>query len=102
MFIELTDETYKSAIADAEQGVLICFKQQCPHCKNMEKVLEKFVSKKPEVTLFALDSEQNPNALAELESERAPTIFVIKSGTIVARKGGLMNPKEMKAFYASA
>lgn len=102
VFKELTDETYQAAIAETEAGVLICFKQQCPHCKNMEKVLGKFASKKPEITLFALDSEQNPNALAELESERAPTIFVIKSGTIVARKGGLMNPKEMKAFFASA
>lgn len=102
MFIELTDATYAKTVASTESGVLICYKQQCPHCKNMEKVLEKFASKNPGVTLFKLDSEANPEALAALDSERAPTIFVIKGGKMVARKGGLMNPKEMKAFFAAA
>jgi len=102
MFTELTDDTYSQAIKDTASGVLICFKKQCPHCKNMEKVLEKFASKNPEVKLFKLDSEENPAALAELDSERAPTILVIKGGQIAARKAGLMNPKEMKAFFASA
>lgn len=102
MFTTLTDATYSEAIAQTEAGVLICFKKNCPHCKNMEKVLEKFASKKAEVSLFNLDSEENPAALAELDAERAPTIFVIKNSAIVARKAGLMNPKEMKAFYAAA
>jgi thioredoxin 1 len=37
-----------------------------------------------------------------LEAERAPTIIVIKNGAVAARKAGLMNPKEMKAFFAAA
>jgi len=102
MFTELTDANYAQTVSDTESGVLICYKQQCPHCKNMEKVLEKFSKKNPDVSLFKLDSEANPEALADLDSERAPTIFVIKGGKMVARKGGLMNPKEMKAFFAAA
>lgn len=102
MFTELTDNDYSQALAGTASGVLICYKKQCPHCKNMEKVLEKFAAKNPEVTLFKLDSEENPGALAELDSERAPTILAIKDGHIAARKAGLMNPKEMKAFFASA
>lgn len=102
MFTELTDANYRQTIEETKSGVLICFKKQCPHCKNMEKVLEKFASKKADVFLFKLDSEENPEALAELDSQRAPTIFVIKEGKIAARKAGLMNPKEMKAFFAAA
>lgn len=102
MFTPLTDSTYTEVIGATPSGVLICFKKQCPHCKNMEKVLEKFAAKSPAVSLFCLDSEDNPAAMAQLGSERAPTIFVIKDGAIVARKAGLMNPKEMKAFFENA
>ncbi|BCS97610.1 thiol reductase thioredoxin [Desulfoluna limicola] len=102
MFTTLDDSTYKGAIAETEAGVLICFKQQCPHCKNMEKVLEKFAKKNEGVAFFNMDSEENPEALEELGAQRAPTIYVIKGGAIVATKAGLMNPKEMTAFYKSA
>lgn len=102
MFTTLTDETYAETISNTTSGVLICFKKNCPHCKNMEKVVEKFSKKNPDVALFNLDSEENAQATAQLGSERAPTLFVIKSGVIAARKAGLMNPKEMKAFFASA
>ncbi len=102
MFTPLDDSIYKSTIAGTDAGVLICFKQQCPHCKNMEKVLEKFSKKSEGVALFNMDSEANPDALEELGAQRAPTIYIIKGGAIVATKAGLMNPKEMMAFYKNA
>ena len=102
MFTIVTDSDYKEKIEATQGGVLICYKQQCPHCKNMEKVLEKFARKISGLAFFKLDSEANPEALADLDAERAPTILVIKSGKIVARKAGLMNPKEMAAFYKAA
>ncbi|MFV0423718.1 thioredoxin family protein [Oleidesulfovibrio sp.] len=102
MFTELIDANFDSTVAATESGVVIFFKKQCPHCKNMEKVLEKFSAKNPEVALFNVDSEENPETTAKLEAERAPTIFVVKGGAVVARKAGLMNPKEMKAFFAAA
>lgn len=99
MFTTLTDDTYKNAIADTDNGILICFKKQCPHCKNMEKVLEKFSKKQEGVAFFNLDSEENPTALADLGAERAPTLVFIKTGSIAATKAGLMNPKELTAYY---
>ncbi|SCY06047.1 thioredoxin family protein [Desulfoluna spongiiphila] len=102
MFTTLDDSTYKSAISGTDAGILICFKEQCPHCKNMEKVLEKFSKKNEGVSFYNMDSEANPDAREELGAQRAPTLFVIKGGAIVATKAGLMNPKEMTAFYKNA
>ncbi|WP_300669159.1 thioredoxin family protein [Desulfoluna sp.] len=102
MFTTLDDTTYKNTLAETDAGVLICFKENCPHCKNMEKVLEKFAKKNEDVTFFDMDSEENPEAREELGAQRAPTLFIIKGGVIVATKAGLMNPKEMTAFYKSA
>ncbi len=102
MFSQITDADFKEKIAATADGVLLCFKKLCPHCKNMEKVLEKFATGHTGVTFLSLDSEENPTAMKELEAERAPTIFVIKGGKVAARKAGLMNPREMNALYTGA
>ena len=102
MFTQLTDNTYAAAFAQTAAGVCICYKKLCPHCKNMEKVLEKFVPMEPGVVLLGLDIEENPAAAAALGAERPPTIFVIKGGEVKAAKAGLMNPREMAAFFANA
>ena len=41
-------------------------------------------------------------AAAALGAERPPTIFVIKGGEVKASKVGLMNPREMAAFFEKA
>ena len=102
MFTEITDADYTAKIAATQGGVLSCFKKLCPHCKNMEKVLEKFGAGNPDLTFLSLDSEENPVAMKELGAERAPTIFVLKGGKIAAKKAGLMNPREMAALYQGA
>ena len=83
-------------------GVLLFFKKLCPHCKNMEKVLEKFGAAKPGIALYGIDIEENAAAAAALGAERPPTIFVIKGGEVKASKVGLMNPREMAAFFEKA
>ncbi len=101
MFTPLTTANYKETIAATQNGALICFKKLCPHCKNMEKVLEKLAGKQPGLTLLQLDSEDEPEAFKDLGGERAPTILLIRGGKVAAVKAGLMNPREMETWYLS-
>ncbi|WP_022655399.1 thioredoxin family protein [uncultured Desulfovibrio sp.] len=101
MFTQLDDTGYKAAIEACEAGVALFYKKLCPHCKNMEKVLDKFSGLGTGVSLFSLDIEENPAAAQEFSAERAPTILVVKNGKVTGQKAGLMNPKEMLAFYKS-
>mgnify|MGYP001475962428 CR=1 FL=1 len=93
----ITEADYKDRLAATQNGVLLFFKKLCPHCKNMEKVLEKFGAAKPGIAI-----EENAAAAAALGAERPPTIFVIKGGEVKASKVGLMNPREMAAFFEKA
>ncbi len=102
MYTMLTNDTYKDAVSSAEKAVLLCSKKLCPHCKNMEKVMEKFSASYPDVTLFKLDSEDDPEAMAALGAERVPTLLIIKGGKVVTVKSGLMNPRELGALYDKA
>lgn len=99
---ELTAANYQERISATQAGVLIFFKQLCPHCKNMEKVMDKFHGLEPDVTLLGIDIEEHSAAAAALGAERPPTLCIIKGGNICARKVGLMNPKELLALYKSA
>ena len=92
----ITEADYKDRLAATQNGVLLFFKKLCPHCKNMEKVLEKFGAAKSGIALYGIDIEENDAAAA------APTIFVIKGGEVKASKVGLMNPREMAAFFEKA
>lgn len=102
MYMQVSGSTYAEAIAAAEQGVLLCSKKLCPHCKNMEKVMEKFSAQREGVSLFKLDSEEEPEAMAALGAERVPTIMIIKGGKVLGKKSGLMNPRELAALFDSA
>jgi thioredoxin 1 len=66
---------------------------------NMEKVVDKFSSRRPGLALLALDSEEEPEAMAALGLERVPTLVVIKKGAIAASRTGLMNPRELETLF---
>lgn len=102
MFTQLTGATYAEAVAGTDQGIILCKKQLCPHCKNMAKVTEKFSANVNGLNYYSIDSEAEPEALAGVGAERVPTICVVKRGKVVATKTGLMNPRELEAFFKSA
>ena len=62
----ITEADYKDRLAATQNGVLLFFKKLCPHCKNMEKVLEKFGAAKPGIALYGIDIEENAAAAAAL------------------------------------
>ena len=102
MFTAVQDVDFKSTIQSLETGVFIFVKKLCPHCKNMLKSLEKFQNIISGVPVYTVDSEECPESMATAGVERVPTVCVIKNGKIVAQKNGLMNPREMAAFYEGA
>ena len=62
----ITEADYKDRLAATQNGVLLFFKKLCPHCNNMEKVLEKFGAAKPGIALYGIDIEENAAAAARL------------------------------------
>ena len=97
----LTDTDYQEKLAQVD-GLLFCHKPLCPNCKAMEKVIEKFLAVSPGVALLRIDSMQSPAAMQALGVDRVPTISVLKAGKVIAHKVGLMNLRELMAFYQAA
>lgn len=102
MYQSIADSTFFSTVQGTDGGVVIFVKKLCPHCKNMLKMFEKFEKIVPGVSIYTADIEECTASSATLSVERAPTVCVVKGGKIAAQKTGLMNPREMAAFYENA
>lgn len=99
----ITDADFDQNLSGTTRGIILFHKKLCPHCLNMQKVIEKFsnnLSEKLEVML--INSEENENSMKAMEVQRVPTLLIIKDGKVCEKKGGLMNPRELKALYLNA
>ena len=97
----ITDANYRE-ITESATGVVLFYKKLCPNCKALEKMLEKFFAANPGIQYLRIDSEECPEAMKSFDVERVPALLVLKQGTVAAKKVGLMNVREMTAFYRSA
>ena len=88
------DEWIKS-----HDGIVLFHKKLCPHCKVMRTVLDKATAERPDIQLAVVDSEEQPDLMARCSVERVPTLIVCRNGAVAARKSGIMNPRELLAFY---
>jgi thioredoxin 1 len=100
-YVIVTDANRGEQLAHAT-GVVLFFKKLCPNCKALEKMLEKFYAANPSIPRWRVDSEECPETMKTFSVERVPTILILKEGEVAARKVGLMNLREMSAFYGSA
>jgi len=99
--IIITDADFKTKLEKAT-GILVFYKKLCPNCKALEKVIQKFLSANAHVAYMRIDSEECPEAMKAFDTERVPTICLLRDGQIAAKKVGLMNLREMIDFYQSA
>jgi thioredoxin 1 len=99
--ITITDADFKKKLEKAT-GILLFYKKLCPNCKAIEKVIQKFLAANADTLYLRIDSEECPEAMKAFETERVPTICLLRDGQIVAKKVGLMNLREMIDFCQSA
>ncbi|HJD98136.1 co-chaperone YbbN [Mailhella massiliensis] len=97
----LTAETFDAYVA-ANDGIIICHKHLCPHCKIMGTVLDKVKGMMPDLKLAAVESVEQAELMKKMGVERVPTLCAVKGGVIVARHSGVMNPMETLNWFERA
>lgn len=98
---DITTEAGMAHFEGLSDAIVFFHKSLCPHCKNMEKVLDKFGARAPQVAISSVDSEARPELMKELGFERVPTLVFIRDGKVAKVFSGIMNPRELQALYAS-
>jgi thioredoxin len=103
MFTEITDDTFKESVS-SELDIVIFYKDKCPFCKAMKKIIGKFADKPAAagkaIGYFQINRETNPKYVASLEIERIPAILVFRNGDKVHEKSGDVSYKQLEKMIA--
>lgn len=100
IFEKLTKQTFAAYVAQHD-GIVLFHKKLCPHCAIMATVLEKVRGHIP-LALAEVDSEEEPELMAEIGAERVPTLCAVRGGRIRAMFTGVRNPRETRQWYENA
>ena len=103
MFVEITDETFETSVADG-LSLVLCYKEQCPFCKAMRKIITKFsdmpAAGNKQIKYFEINSETNPGQMESLRIERIPSLFIFRDGQKTASTSGDVTYKELERMVA--
>lgn len=75
----------------------------CGPCRMMAPHFEKAAARlEPQVRLLKLNSEQDPQAAADLQVSGIPTLILFRDGGVVARQAGALSADQIVAWTQQA
>lgn len=99
MIEELTDTQLKEAVAQG-LSIVLFYKDRCPYCNAMKKILTKFsgmpAARDREIHYFQLNREECPEAVADLDVGRIPSLYIFRNGEKVAEKSGDVTYRQLE------
>ena len=95
---ELTDSDFESKLKK-DVSVVLFYKDPCPYCKTMKKVIEKFEKSAKTLRTYQINGLENPLSTEHYGVERFPEVLFIKDGKEAVRQKGLTNPQGLKKLY---
>lgn len=94
MIKELTRETFDMEVRNAEGPVLVDFYADwCGPCKMLRPILEEISDERADVTVAAVNIDEQDELADEFEVSSIPCVVVFRNGAEVDRSIGL-KPRE--------
>lgn len=103
MFTEINDDTFTDSVASG-LSIVLFFKEKCPFCKAMEKIIGKF-SERPgiaekNIRYLHINRETSPRSAQAMEVERTPTLLIFRDGRKLHGKSGDVTYKDLERMVA--
>ena len=103
MLIEITDQDFKERVASG-LSIVLFYKDQCPFCKAMKKILDKFAGMPAaagkDIRFYQINRETNPDSTQAMRVERIPSLIVFRDGQEVGAKSGDVTYRELERMVA--
>lgn len=103
MIKELTDTDFPSAVA-AGLNIVLFYKDRCPYCNAMKKILTKFSgmpgAQGKAITYYQLNREDCPATVEALDVGRIPSLFIFKDGEKTAEKSGDITYRQLEKMVS--
>ncbi len=97
----LNDKNFES---ETKQGIVLIdfFATWCGPCRMQSTIIEEILTKKPDLNIFKIDVDENPNLARKFGIMSIPTLLLLKDGQVVNKHIGLMQQDELLNFYNSS
>lgn len=103
MFTEINDDSFAASVASGHNLVLF-YKEQCPFCKAMKKIVDKFAERpgvaEKGITFLQINRETSPAVTEAMAVTRIPAILIFKDGVKVHSKSGDVTYKDLERMIA--
>lgn len=90
--------TYEEIMA-AEKAVIRFTATWCGPCKSFAPIFEEVAKEHPEVTVFVVDADENPEILQKFGVRGIPTTMRIEKGSVTMQKSGVLPKPELEGFF---
>lgn len=103
MFNDIKDENFAESTGKGLVMVLF-YKEQCPYCKAMKKIITKFSERpgidKLDISYLTINRDENPRSAEEMGVDRIPSVIVFRDGTKTKSKSGDVTYRELEQMVA--
>jgi len=100
----MTLKDFNTAIADTERPTIIdLWAPWCGPCKAMKPSFDSLSTEYGDrAQVLAVNADENPEVLQQLQVYAIPTVVVFRGGTEIARRKGAQSESDLRALFEAA
>jgi thioredoxin 1 len=95
---EVTDDTFKSEVLEADGPVLVDFwAPWCGPCRLVHPVLEEIDAERDDLNIVSINIDENQQTATQYDVLSIPTLLLFKEGAIAKKVVGAKRKRELEA-----